>query len=474
MLSRSRKFLLFLTVAVLLGALCSILSVPILLSKSTSGNAESTEHADGSTAATGIGTMTTKAAITTSLSTISSSTKTTETATSGTASKPSTTTASPSTLLTSNSTPTTTSGIESETSTTTTSSTTQSAEMATSATTSMMTESTTTTVLTTTAISPCEIITCLNNGTCIEEENNNQAECNCTEPFFGDHCERHRCNEHICHNRGFCSFDEVLQEAKCSCFDPFIGDHCEIHACDGIICENGGTCSVENGDAKCYCIEPFFGDNCEKHRCNEHICRNKGVCSFDETLQEAKCSCIDPYVGDNCEINACDDINCQNGGTCYLEDKLPKCKCEVSYSGENCECPPLFVRQKESQSKFLKISGNAAKDHCSGQGGFLTFFINKEEFDEYITNQRENAADEWIGYIQKFPDNNNLYTTVDGEDARFLKWADDPDEPNNKDTHWVELYGANPLTHRSNKMNDLSSKYELEFSCRFSQNGNCP
>jgi hypothetical protein len=178
MLSRSRKFLLFITVAVFLGTFCSILSVPSFLSKSTTGTAESTEHEAVSTEA--------------HLS-----------------------------------------------SPTTSSSTTRTLPL------SATTTTTTTLVLTPTTISPCETFTCSNHGTCIYDEEIQQVKCNCIEPYFGEHCEKHRCDGRICQNGGSCYFDEVLQKAKCSCIDPYIGDYCAINACDGISCQNGGTCIVE-------------------------------------------------------------------------------------------------------------------------------------------------------------------------------------------------------------------------------------
>ena len=175
MLSKSQKLFLFLTLAILLGALCSILSVPVFLSKVNDGTAESSQSYDVSTAAS--------LTATTRASTVSS----------------------------------------------------------------------TTTILTTTTISPCEGIICLNNGTCSYDDVNQQAVCICTEPYFGERCEKHRCNEHICQNRGECSFDEGLQMAKCSCVDPYTGEFCEKHVCDEIDCQNGGTCYVESGAAKCKC-----------------------------------------------------------------------------------------------------------------------------------------------------------------------------------------------------------------------------
>ncbi|CBY36421.1 unnamed protein product [Oikopleura dioica] len=63
-------------------------------------------------------------------------------------------------------------------------------------------------------ISPCESITCFNNGNCIENEINQQPKCNCIEPHFGEQCEEHPCDEYICDNGGSCSFNNDTQTAE--------------------------------------------------------------------------------------------------------------------------------------------------------------------------------------------------------------------------------------------------------------------
>ena len=147
--------------------------------------------------------------------------------------------------------------------------------------------------------------------------------------------------------------------------------------------------------------------------------------------------------------------------------------CEVSYSGDSCQCPPIYVKQKDS-SGSLKRSGTAASDHCIEKGGFLAFFINREEFDDFKINYRHGNEDLWLGYTQKFPQNKNLYVSADGEDARFLKWEPTHNEPNGVTEHCVELYGQNTWLGSRNNMNDRGCEGEQrEFFCRFSQQGDC-
>jgi len=146
--------------------------------------------------------------------------------------------------------------------------------------------------------------------------------------------------------------------------------------------------------------------------------------------------------------------------------------CEVSYSGDSCQCPPIYVKQKDS-SGSLKRSGTAAHDHCIEKGGYLAFFINKEEFDDFKINYRHGNEDLWLGYTQKFPENKNLYVSADGEDARFLKWDPTHNEPNGVTEQCVELYGQNTWRGWRNNMNDRGCGEQREFFCRFSQQGDC-
>ena len=217
--------------------------------------------------------------------------------------------------------------------------------------------------------------------------------------------------------------------AKCSCIGTYIGDECETNACEGITCQNEGLCIVENGAAKCDCKNHFFGDFCIQHPCDSFCANDAKICSID------------------------------NG--------VPRCECKVSYSGRKCECPPVYRRQKDSSGNFLKKNGDDAKKYCSDQGGFLTFFINEKEHEEYTKTQRENPTDEWIGYTQKYPEDKSQYLTVDNEDAIYRNWADW--EPNSKNEHCVELYGEGHQDFATGEMNDLDCEIELEFACRFSR-----
>jgi hypothetical protein len=121
----------------------------------------------------------------------------------------------------------------------------------------------------------------------------------------------------------------------------------------------------------------------------------------------------------------------------------------------------------------LKLSGTAAHNHCIEEGGFLAFFINQEEFSDFTMNYRVGNEHLWMGYTQKFPNNKDLYVSADGEDARFLKWEPNFNEPNSKNEQCVELYGQNSWMGSRNNMNDRGCGEQREFFCRFSQQGAC-
>jgi len=89
-------------------------------------------------------------------------------------------------------------------------------------------------------------------------------------------------------------------------------------------------------------------------------------------------------------------------------------------------------------------------------------------------NYRKSNEHLWLGYTQKFSQNKNLYVSADGEDARFLKWEANFNEPNSVDEHCVELFGHNTWAdNMRNNMNDNDCGEKREFFCRFSQQGDC-
>ena len=77
---------------------------------------------------------------------------------------------------------------------------------------------------------PCSSQPCMNNGTCVNEQNGtNEFECQCREGFFnGKYCETpvNLCENRTCSMNGVCTVDNDL--ARCVCFDGYTGDECQL------------------------------------------------------------------------------------------------------------------------------------------------------------------------------------------------------------------------------------------------------
>ena len=167
-------------------------------------------------------------------------------------------------------------------------------------------------------------------------------------------------------------------------------------------------------------------------------------------------------TGDKCEQNACDQINCENNGYCVVQKGVGKCICPVTYSGDRCQCPPVYEKATSSFFGFYSYNWSDAKAYCERTGGLLAFFRNKREYDSFLSSVSHNS-DEWIGYYQIYPENNDLYNTVDGEKAIWTKW--DSKEPNSKDEQCVEV-----KRNKGYAMNDLMCSNQRKFTCQKSRN----
>ena len=67
----------------------------------------------------------------------------------------------------------------------------------------------------------------------------------------------------------------------------------------------------------------------------------------------------------------------------------------------------------------------------------MAFFRNEEELSVYISS--DPSSQEWIGYYQTFPEDNDIYETVDGEKAIFLKWDIEAGEPSSNERRCVKM-----------------------------------
>ena len=107
----------------------------------------------------------------------------------------------------------------------------------------------------------CSHNPCLNNGTCLTE--NNTFICICTENYYGGACNKYNdCESSPCENGGICN--DLNNAYNCTCVDGFNGTNCEndTRACASDPCKNGGSCNDHINGYNCTCLPGYDGVNC--------------------------------------------------------------------------------------------------------------------------------------------------------------------------------------------------------------------
>ena len=134
-------------------------------------------------------------------------------------------------------------------------------------------------------INYCYNVVCKNSATCINRVNG--YECNCSQEFFGQHCEYEvtPCSPNPCLNHGLCREGSSPDEFTCTCLGAFTGQICseEKDQCATVTCLNNGTCSNQINGFECSCVRGFTGRYCgtEINYCENDPCQNGGSCSYD-------------------------------------------------------------------------------------------------------------------------------------------------------------------------------------------------
>ena len=78
-----------------------------------------------------------------------------------------------------------------------------------------------------------------------------------------------------CLNGGKCV--GLLNGTKCECPVSYFGETCEKSKCDNVKCENNGVCRLNNTTKEgymCECVEDFSGQFCETNLSNFKIILN--------------------------------------------------------------------------------------------------------------------------------------------------------------------------------------------------------
>ncbi|CAF4066058.1 unnamed protein product, partial [Adineta steineri] len=108
---------------------------------------------------------------------------------------------------------------------------------------------------------------CVNNGKCININDNQDYNCSCSLDFSGKQCQfdQRVCKENTCLNKGVCKITSK-STFNCTCSPGFEGTRCErrINYCLNITCYNEGVCRSVSLGYICQCLSGTSGQHCEK------------------------------------------------------------------------------------------------------------------------------------------------------------------------------------------------------------------
>ena len=204
-------------------------------------------------------------------------------------------------------------------------------------------------------------------------------------------------------------------------------------------------------------------------------------------------------------LNTCEDYFCHYGGVCdyFSQKKEGKPDCPGHQGNQDCTettttptstttpspksttCKPfVFEKQRDHEGKFIKRDYKNAHEICRKKGGYVAYFLNQDELDEFKSQPERTGAKEYLGKsqgIDKFSILNSGYFSCDhpnflyanGDEALFADWYTDGGEPNNHNgiEFCAELLGRDKNNKdKTNKMNDIKCTDKKEFSCRLPQN----
>lgn len=168
---------------------------------------------------------------------------------------------------------------------------------------------------------PCKDLDCGEHGTCVPDEMQVTASCECETAYTGELCtdcaEGYElsddecvpiiidpCESLDCGNHGVCVVNEQTQSALCDCELGYIGDLCE-------------QCDAGNG----YIVD---GNSCRLNPCFEWDC-GTGSCVIDTLNWTASCACPDTAVGDHCEYLVEDSlIHQESPNRVHIQVKDPR------------------------------------------------------------------------------------------------------------------------------------------------------
>ncbi|CAL8110245.1 unnamed protein product [Orchesella dallaii] len=244
----------------------------------------------------------------------------------------------------------------------------------------------------TNGIVPTVPMDCNNQGDCMVVDNGMNFLCNCSQGFWGPHCNftdlckidnngtarppGKPCNGGVCRNESVEVNGMLNNTFTCTCSNDAVGQLCQFpNPCLGMPCKNGGTCKVNQTDPNqkpnknCTCLDTHIGENCQiispcyftspSDDLVPHDCNERGNCSLTADQSSFICNCQHGFWGRECEfINLCltdEDGNIRapdkpcNGGTCHnmshwvnanvghVVENTFTCKCPADRLGMFCE-----------------------------------------------------------------------------------------------------------------------------------------
>ncbi|GKT33183.1 hypothetical protein ADUPG1_007175, partial [Aduncisulcus paluster] len=151
-------------------------------------------------------------------------------------------------------------------------------------------------------------------------------------------------------DNGTCVFNQLDSTAVCECTDAFVGSSCQVPCPLGdnaVPCSGHGKCELLGSSAICLCDQPhadyydkYIGDVCQ-YLCprygDDAVCDDHGLCTIDDNSDQAVCSCESGYVGSWCQSQCqCDNDH----GYCYEStpgsySSQALCNCSFFFSANN-------------------------------------------------------------------------------------------------------------------------------------------
>ncbi|KAL5262075.1 hypothetical protein ACHWQZ_G007686 [Mnemiopsis leidyi] len=191
----------------------------------------------------------------------------------------------------------------------------------------------------------CANSTCSENTyMCISLVNSCNFQCQCQEGWDGQLCDNNidECADNPCIH-GNCT--DGVAEYSCTCDEGYRGENCDepLDKCAAEPCKNGAACQTvaegEERNFKCTCTPHYYGDTCEeKHApCYISPCGDHGLCQVEG--ENEVCACDDGFTGTFCETNIddCAEDPCRNGASCHDKIMDFECDCQPGYGGKTCE-----------------------------------------------------------------------------------------------------------------------------------------